>query len=421
MRRTVLIIILLFGANLYAQLNLDYYIGKALKNAASLNELRNRVPINKLQKDLDKAQNSAFQISLTGNYLFVPYFNNNGGIITTNPNPNAIGYELALTNGGLYSAQINVAKNIFNGGLLATLQNKNNLFSKSIVNNIQIEEHNLRKIVTGQYLNSLQNLLLYDLIKENLSNITKQLNLTGELVEKGFANARDYLLLKIEAKNQQISLAEIWRNYKSGLAQLNSICGLRDTSAVLLDTVVLKIAESFLSSNFFERYSIDSMSVSNQQELFETKYRPQVNIFFNTGLNAAELNNIQRKFGLSAGVNFSLPIFDGNQKDITRQQNSIFGKTIRQNKDYFEKNLFLQRQNGLEKIRSLKSSLDNLQSQIEDYKQVISLAEKQVGQGVISMIEYLTLLKNFIELQKNNINTEINYQIEINNYNYWNW
>ena len=421
MKKIILIPLILIASNLLAQRNLDFYLGKALENAASLNELRNQIPLNNLQNDLDKAQNSAVQVSLSGNYLFSPYFNNSGGIVTANPDPNAIGYDVGLTNGGLYSAQINFAKNIFNGNLLDALQNKNDLSNKSISNSIQIEEHNLRKAVTEQYLNCVQNLLLYNLTKENIENLKEQLRITGELVEKGFVKAQDFLLLKIESKNQLTQLDEIWRNYRNGLTQLNSICGIKDTSATNLENVNLNISKPAVQSNFVTKFSIDSLVLANQQQLFETKYQPQVNVFFNTGLNAVELNNIQRKFGLSAGINFSLPVFDGNQRDITRQQTDIFGKTNRQNKDYFEKNLFLQRQNGLEKIKSLKYSLDNLQSQLEDYKQVISLAKKQIEQGSLSMIEYLTLLKNYIDLQKNNISTEINYQLEINNYNYWNW
>lgn len=66
--------------------------------------------INSLQRDLDYAQTSGFQMYLSANYLFVPYFNNSGGIITSNPDQNAIGYDIGLTNGGLYSAQFNIEK-----------------------------------------------------------------------------------------------------------------------------------------------------------------------------------------------------------------------------------------------------------------------------------------------------------------------
>jgi len=421
MKKSVLFLLMLIGASFHAQTKLDYYIGKALENDATLNQLKNQIPITKLQNELDKAQNSAFQISLTGDYLFAPFFNNSNGLVTTTPDPKAIGYDVGITNGGLYSAQVNVQRNLFNGNLIDALKSKNELADKNILNEIKLEEHNLRKVLTDQYLACLQNLSLYDLAKEQSENLQTQVAMTGRLVEQGFVKAQDFLLLKIELKNQQSTVTETWRNYKSGLMQLNSLCGLQDTGSVLLESVNLEVTTQVAQSHFSTKYSLDSLALQNQQELFETTYQPKVNLFFNTGLNAVELNNMQRKFGLSAGVNFSLPLFDGNQKDITRQQNDIYGKTIRQNRNYFEKNLFLQRQNGLEKINSLKTTLSNLQDQIKDYDQVIILAKTEVEQGSQTMIEYLTLLKNYLELKKNKIATEINYQLEINNYNYWNW
>ena len=36
------------------------------------------------------------------------------------------------------------------------------------------------------------------------------------------------------------------------------------------------------------------------------------------------------------------------------------------------------------------------------------------------MIEYLNILRNFLELKRTKIETETNLQMEINNYNYWN-
>jgi hypothetical protein len=35
------------------------------------------------------------------------------------------------------------------------------------------------------------------------------------------------------------------------------------------------------------------------------------------------------------------------------------------------------------------------------------------------MIDYLSILRNFIDLRKNKIEKEIALQTEINNYNYW--
>ena len=95
--------IIICSANLlFAQYNLDYFVNKALINSPVLKDYQNLGQINNLQSQLDEAENSAFKVSLTADYLFAPYFNNNGKILSTNPDPKAIGYDVGITNGGLY-------------------------------------------------------------------------------------------------------------------------------------------------------------------------------------------------------------------------------------------------------------------------------------------------------------------------------
>ncbi len=414
-------LILFFSKLAFSQYNLDYFLTKASNNSPVIKDFGNLYLINNLQSKLDEAQNSAFQVYLSSNILFAPYFNNNGKLFTPNPDPKAIGYDAAVTNGGLYSAQINVDKNVFNGGLLDALKQQRTVQGKSYENQSLVEKHNLRKQVTDQYLNTLQNLMLYNLSREIENNLSSQLKITGDLVAKGFAKASDYLLLKIELKTRQIDLEQTWQNYKSGLTQLYSLCGIKDTQTVSIDSVNLKMTESAESSNFLTQYYLDSLNTASRQKVFETKYQPQVDLFFNAGLNAVELNDIQRKFGISAGINFSLPILDGNQKDITRQQTYIAEKTLANYKRYLSENLFVKRRDALNRVNSLKKNIGELKEQLSDYKKLLDLSERQLQQGNLSMIEYLTLIKNYIDLKKNLITTEINYQLEISNYNYWNW
>ncbi|MCA2004469.1 MAG: TolC family protein, partial [Ignavibacterium sp.] len=144
-------------------------------------------------------------------------------------------------------------------------------------------------------------------------------------------------------------------------------------------------------------------------------------LFFNTGLNAVELKNIQRKFGLSAGINFSLPIFDGNQRSITQQQTKVSLETINSYKSNLEIQFNNQLNNSLKKLENLKNNMNNLSRQIESYNTVIKISERELQQGQLTMIEYLTILKNFLDFKKNKVTTETNYQLEINNFNYWNY
>ncbi len=405
----------------FAQYNIDYFITKALENSPQIKNYNNLFLINNLQKKLDEAQNSAFQVYLTGDYLLAPYFNNNGHLVSTNPDPKAIGYDVGITNGGLYSALINVDKNIFNGPLLDALNNQRTIQGKSYENQLNTEKHILRKTVTDQYLNTLQNFELYKLSKEIDGNLENQLKITADLVQKGIAKVQDYLLLKVETKSQQINLNQTWQNYKNGLFQLYSICGIKDTGTIMIDSVNLTLTAPPDSSKFLRQFYLDSLNTIAQQSVFETKYLPQIKLFFNTGLSAVEIDNIQRRFGLSAGISFSLPILDGDQRDITRQQSLIAEKITDDYKNYAAKNIFTQRRDAENRIKSLRNNLDDFKNQTEDYKKLLNISLEQLEKGNMSMIEYLTELRNYIDLQKNYISTEINYQLEISNYNYWNW
>jgi outer membrane protein TolC len=422
MIRKIILLVTFSYCFVYGQYNLDYFVNKAFSNSPVLKDYQNLGQINNLQFQFDEAQNSAFQVSLTANYLFAPYFNNNGKLLSTNPDPKAIGYDASITNGGLYSTQINFEKNIFNSGLMNALKLQRSTLNKSYENRSVEEKHVLKKDITDQYLSALQNQLLLGLSTNIVNNLKDQLSITGKQVQNGYAKAQDYLLLKVELTTQQINLNEARQNYKNSLMQLNALCGIKDTSIVRIDSVNLmqnEVREG--SSNFLTKYYLDSLSTVYQQSLFETKYQPQVGLFFNAGLNAVELDNIQRKFGISAGINFSLPLLDGGQKDITRQQSIIEERTLGNYKSYLSHNIFIQRKNTNEKISTLKNNLTEMENQLKDYNNLLNISRDQLKEGNMSMVDYLTLLKNYFDLEQKHITTLINYQMEINNYNYWNW
>jgi len=417
----IAILIVIISGIATAQYSLEYYLNKGINNAPTLTEYRNLRDINNIQHELNSAENSAIKVFLSADYLFAPYFNNNGKLISANPDPKAIGYDIGITNGGLYSAQLNIEKNIFNGGLIDALQNQNRIQGEQYNYSYKLEKHNLEKQITDQYLSSYKSFLLFELSKEIVANLSEQLNITSDQVEKGYEKARNYLLLKIELQTEQINSNEAYQSYKNDLIQLNAICGIKDTTVVLLDQVELSLSLPKANSDFLEKYILDSLATINQQSLFETKYLPQFKLFVNTGLNAVEIDGIQRKIGMSAGLNFSLPILDGGQKSLTQQQNIITQKTISDYRKFSKKNLEMQRNSTTSKIKSVKKNLDDLNVQINEYQKLMDISTKGLQKGDMSMIEYLTLLKNFIDLKKSKIEKEINYEMEINNYNYWNW
>jgi outer membrane protein TolC len=417
----LIVLITIVNNPLFAQNELQYYIERAFSNNPNLKENSNLIRISELDKSLVESQNSLPQISLTSNYLFTPYFNNSGNLITTNPDSRAIGYDTGITNGGLYSAQINIQKNIFNGGIIDVLKNQSELKIKSNENASELVKHNIIKEVTEQYLNTYQYQQLYRLSIEITDTMKNQLELSESLLNKGLIKQSDFLFLKIELDNQNISAANNFNNFRKNLSDLNTICGLKDTASVNLSYTNLDYSKDTKGNNFIKQYRIDSLQISNQQEVLETKYKPQVNLFFNTGLNAVELNDIQRKFGLSAGINFSLPVYDGNQNSLTRQQTQISLNTVsayKENQTISIKNKI--KASGEEIVLSWKN-LESLTNQINNFSRLLIFAKAELMHGQRTMTDFITLIKSYIELKETKVETECDYQKSINQYNYWNW
>ena len=409
------------GRDAIAQNNLQHYLDLAARNNPSLKENTNLVRISEIDKSLIERQFVYPQVSLTSNYLFSPYFNNNGKLLTTNPDPNAIGYDIGITNGGLYSALVNVEKNIFNGGVVDTYQKQSDLKIKSSENANALLTHTLNKDVTEQYLNTFKSQKLAAIEKALYDTIKTQLSLTEALVKKGLAKQSDFLLLKIEVDNERLAFEQARSEFKKNLLELNSLCGISDTNSIPLESVDLSYGNLKSNSNFLKQFTLDSLSIDNQQKIFETKYAPQVNLFFNTGLNAVELEGIQKKFGLSAGINFSLPLYDGSQKDLTQQQTEISLKSINGYKQNQVVTLLNKTAQAREEIDLYKNNMKNITGQINSYEELLRLARAEFAQGQRTMTDYIILIRNYLEMKRNLVETQNSLQQAINQYNYWNW
>ena len=420
MKRLILIL-LLFSKTAFGQHMLDDFVARAMENSPTLKEYEQQKTLSQIQQKINRAENETFHASLTGDYLFVPYFNNHGKIITTNPSSQAVGYDINLFDGGLYSAQLNLERSIFNHGIIRVLEQQVGIQNENAMYNLHMGKHQLQYQVTEQYLNTYLFLLLSRLSKEIMVTLREQMEWTDALMKKGFTSEQDYLLLKVELKNQWVDLNASRQNYQSGLYQLYALCGIEDTTVVAIDSVSFEIPAPISGSKFLQKYALDSLKIVNQQQLFETQYQPKIDLFFNTGLNAVTLDKIERKFGVSAGLSLSLPLYDGKQKSLTRKQSQVNQTIIHDYRRFSESNIDVQRHDRMSRIQTLKKNIHVLEEQINDYRNLLALSETQLKQGHVSMIDHLTLLRNFVDIRKNKIETEIKCQLEINNYNYWNW
>ncbi|GMT44417.1 MAG: hypothetical protein IEMM0006_0249 [bacterium] len=406
---------------LQGQTRLAQYIDSARVNSVQIIRLQKQILVLELGKKNIKALYEAPKGYISSDINLTPYFNNNGVLFTVNPSPDAIGYDIGITNGGLYSTLMNVDIPVF-----ARKSMQNALFwqdqkisgLKILLKNLYF---NLNRQVTGLYFTTLGIQLSYLTQQESVRLLSGEVKIMEQLTRKGLYRLVDYELLKTTLSGDSIKLQNLANAYRLQLLQLKSFSGISDSTLRLLKMEKMEISQPVKSaSSFIAPYINDSLRAIAQNRLFNSRYLPKVMLYSNAGLNAVSLNGIEERFGLSAGVRLSYTLFDGKQKQVSREQSLVRIDQARSLKKIKIKNIRLQRSALLKAIAETR---DNLQKQGKlkyNYQNLIALYKVEVQKGQVPVTGFLMALRNYNDLKLSYGLQEIKLYKLVNEYNYWN-
>lgn len=388
---------------------LQTYLATAHANSPVLQENQNLATITDLEVEKTKAALKKPEISATGSFLYAPIIH-------------GVGYDEAITNIQLYSAQLNVNMPLFTRPQIEA-QTRNSLINQQLYRqNTALSLHDIERQVTEQYILTWQNLERIASTKTLLDILSEQEKLVRTFAENAILSQSDVLFFFIEKENQQLALRDYQIAYRQGLASLNLLAGRVDTAYVELQKPQIQLnADTAGLSNFVKIYSLDSLLAQSEQELSELKYRPQVSAFGNEGLNAIKLGDIYKKFGFSVGLNFSYILFDGNQRDLTRQQTQLRQQTSQAQRAYQLGQVAQQRLIVLQQINLLDDKIGQVQRQLANYETLLKFYRERIAQGELSVNDYMNTIKSFATAQADFISLKTSRLLLVNDYNYWNW
>lgn len=418
------IVIAFIGIPLKGQ-DLYFYIKEAKDNSPLIQDNKNQSEAAQLEIERLRAFYTHPQISLSGSYQFSPIISHDNGNTEFVPNPDLAdkysGYDLAATNGGAYQGLLNINQPLFNGARYQSTAQQAIIGAQINENNAQLTAHDLEKLVTDQYILCLQDQAQLDYVKEMIQIISNQKDIVEKLVENGIANQSDLSLLMIEQKTQEAALNTTKATHRRDLMDLRVLCGIPDTTYQVLDKIDLQLSEDIGASHFTEKYRLDSLNLVAAQQTFETKYKPQVGLFANTGLNAVYAPTIPNRFGLSAGINFSMNITDGKQKKISSERTNVLLRSTSLYKDFFYNQNSVRKNRILMELKSIGERITILDEQLTEYNKLLDLYQRELSIGQLSVINYISILKNRSTLQRDLLLLITNKELLINLYNYWNW
>lgn len=409
-----------------AQGNLQQYIDAAQKNSPLINDNLNQIKASEYDLQRLRAIYTGAQVDLNGNFLFAPVVATDNNKTTLELNSHGAtkyyGFELAQTNGGIYQGLITYTQPLFNSARYNTAAEQIDIGRQINRQTIRLTEHDLAKLVTDQYILCLMDEKQMAFTDSMLVLVKQQLDLVKKLAASSLLKQSDVSLLNIEYENNLNILATFKASYHSKLMDLNILCGIKDTADRALPDLDLQLNIAPVAvSGYLEKFRLDSMNLVAAQNVFELKYKPTLNFYSNGGLNAAYVSTALNRFGFSAGLSLNFNLFDGRQRRSTREKTEILKQTVSFYKDNFSIQNEVRKHQFLTNLASYTERRDHLRQQAAEYAQLLTDYKKEILQGEISIINYVTVLKNMVLLKRDYFLAETNSLLLINGYNYWNW
>ncbi len=169
----------------------------------------------------------------------------------------------------------------------------------------------------------------------------------------------------------------------------------------------------------FVKYRLDSLRIENEKAAIDLKYKLKMNWFADAGFLTSTPWNFYQHFGYSAGVNLSIPVYDGHQKTREKQKLSLEEDTRSGYKNNFKNQYNQQIQQLYGELKSLQIMTTQLEKQLSTSEQLVNTLRGQLETGIIQMTEYINAIKNLRYINKNLSDNNIRIQQVINELNYF--
>lgn len=406
--------------------SLRYYIDAAKENSPLIKDYRNQSAMRQAELQRLKAIYTHSRLEVNGDYLFVPIVSMDGGRTSFKWNAqNATdyyGFDLGESSGHLH-AGVTWSQPLLGGSSYKIAKEQAGIDERVSDNSVRMEEHLLERSVTERYLLCLTDRIQIDFADSVTALLERQTGVVRKLAANGMAKQSDLHLLQIEIQSNADARAASCLSYHTHLMDLNLLCGIDEEQDVVLEETRLYALPRPTAgpSLFAEQFRLDSLSAAASLRSFNQQYKPRLDLFVNGGLQTGDFAGMYRRFGWSAGLTFSWTIFDGRQKRWQERQTQLRQNTIRTYKSHAEYQRDMRLGQCLSELAGYDGRGELLKRQLGEYDSVLSGYEKEMQAGQVSVLDYITVLRNKIQAERDYLLLQMNRQLVIVAYNYWNW
>jgi outer membrane protein TolC len=408
MHRILLFGILLISHKACAQEhNLDYYFQHAKGGSPLLADYRNQMQAAAVDSQILKATQK-IQVYGVSTNSYAPVI---GGY----------GYDVAITNGAQVSAFVQANKNFITSANLATQFETIRLMKESVGNAALLAEKDLKKTITTQYITVYGDFQTFQFAREVLALFQGEDSLLKKLTQAGIYKQTDYLTFYVSLEQQQLMVRQSEIQFRNDCATLNYLSGIVDTSLVSLAPPALQLGAmpDILTTPYYRQYTLDSLNLANQQKTIFYNYKPKLNMYADAGYNSSLQYLPYKNFGVSAGLNFSVPIYDGKQKRMKYEKINIAEDTRQHYKDYFLRQYGQQIAQLSQQLQSTESLIQDINGQIKYSSTLVEVNKKLLETGEVRITDLILTINTFLNARNLLNQNYVNRMQIINQINYW--
>jgi len=405
----ILIHLLCLAPTCFAQTrDVDFYLQKAITNSPLLKDHTNQA----LAAGIDSQRVRALykpQVTATSNSFIAPVIN-------------GYGYDPVVTNMGAVNALVNVNQSFVSKKGLDVQIQATQLTRDSLLNARTITEQDLKRTVIAQYITVYGDLQQYNFYRDINNLLSNEDTLLKKLVEHNVYRQTDYLAFLVTHRQQSLQVKQLAIQFRTDLSTLNYLCGIYDTTTATLanPSITLQQLPELSYSAFFHKYVIDSLLLSNSVALLNYNYRPKFSAYANGGYYSSLAYQAYKNFGGSAGINLTIPIYDGHQKKLQYQKIMLQEDTRANYRDFFIKQYSQQVAQLMQQLTATESLLTDINDQVRYTETLINVDVKQMETGDTKIADYIIAINNYLTARNLLVQNNIGKLQIINQINYWN-
>jgi hypothetical protein len=409
MRRILIVLLcaLLLRALNAQQQNLNYFMTRGLQNSPLLKENQNRLK-SALIDSMRLSAGQGFQVNANSVNSYAPVIH-------------GWGYDEVKTDLAQVSALVEISKEITGNSNLRNKYQAISLQNQSILNEGRLSEKELKKAIISQYIVTYGDQLYHLLNAEVLDVFRKEEQMLKKLTEQGIYKQTEYLSLFVNLRHQELITAQSDYVFKNNLESLNYLCGIFDTTCIILadPNLVVNIPEELHNTIFYKQFENDSLKFINADHQIDFDYRPRLSVYADGGYLSSLAYTPWKNFGMSAGLNLTVPIYDGRQRKMQHDQVAISEATRINYLSFFSTRY---RQQIAMLTRQLTAN-DKLARQTREqltYTQtLIDASRLLLNSGDIPVTDYILSISNYLAAKEMLIGNTITRFNIINELNYW--